>query len=213
MVATDSSRSSVRTRYAAPHPGPPPRLSVAVAGLAGFGGCVVSIDPWRLWPLCGYFATTFLSAPLRRSARVPQGGLGGPERPSAASWAFTTGGVQGARRRRHPPTESSRLRSRPPQASAPASAGRVSWCGDAFAAFSRCVRDVGSAPPAVSSPSACARGRARGRPGHPWQLRAGSRPDCYGIWIDPDDCAAYKEALLNSPCGGGFDASPIRRSA
>lgn len=68
MVATDSSRSSVRTRYAAPQPGPPPRLSVAVAGLVGFGGCVVSFDPWRLWLLCGYFATTFLSAPLRRGA-------------------------------------------------------------------------------------------------------------------------------------------------
>ena len=68
MVATDSSRSSVRTRYAAPHPGPPPRLSVAVAGPVGFGGCVVSIDPWRLWLLCGYFATTFLSAPPRRGA-------------------------------------------------------------------------------------------------------------------------------------------------
>ena len=148
MVATDSSRSSVRTRYAAPHPGPPPRLSVAVAGSVGFGGCVVSFDPWRLWLLCGYFATTFLSAPLRRGA-----GSAGRSRGSGVAVGCLVGvhdgcvqGLGGDAARRPRPPACGAARRRRPRPRAPVKSP-VSWCGGVFAVFSRRVRGAGPATP------------------------------------------------------------------
>ena len=209
MVETDFCTAPVRTRYAAPHPGPPPRLSVAVAGPVGFGGCVVSFDPWRSWLLCGYFATTFLSAPLRRGAG-PVGRSRGSGAAVGCLVGVHDGCVQGARRRRRPPAASSRLRSRPPQASAPASAGQVSWCGDAFAVPSRRVRGAGSAPSVTTCP------RSGAGPQRPGGSSAGRVPVAArgrGMWSSPSPPRSWAfctfGAGLMGPGRGAWGLSPL----
>ena len=211
MVATDSSRSSVRTRYAAPHPGPPPRLSVAVAGSVGFGGCVVSIDPWRLWLLCGYFATTFLSAPLRRGA-----GSAGRSRGSGVAVGCLVGvhdgcvqGLGGDAARRPRPPACGAARRRRPRPRAPVKSP-VSWCGGVFAVFSRRVRGAGSAPSVTTCPRS---GAGPQRPGGSSAGRVPVTARGRGMWSSPSPPRSWAfctfGAGLMGPGRGAWGLSPL----
>ena len=136
---------------------------------------------------CGYFVVTLRprSSPRRSGgARVPQGGLGGSEWPSAASWAFRTGasrGLGGDAARRPRPPACGVVRRRRPRPRAPVKSP-VSWCGGVFAVFSRRVRGAGSAPSVTTCP------RSGAGPQRPGGSSAGRVPVAArgrGMWSSP----------------------------